>query len=65
MLAVGREGSETVVFLYGIGNQQQGLDLTRFVIGGVLGFVLALLSYAALQAGGAISAGGASSKSAK
>ena len=24
MLAVGREGSETVVFLYGIGNQQQG-----------------------------------------
>lgn len=51
MLAVGREGSETVVFLYGIGNQQQGQDLTGFVIGGVLGFVLALLSYAALQAG--------------
>ena len=34
MLAVGREGSETVVFLYGIGNQQQGQDLTGFVIGG-------------------------------
>jgi len=51
MLAVGREGSETVVFLYGIGNQQQGQELTGFVIGGVLGFVLALLSYAALQAG--------------
>jgi len=51
MLAVGREGSETVVFLYGIGNQQAGMDLTRFVIGGVLGFVLAVLSYAALQAG--------------
>lgn len=51
MLAVAREGSETVVFLYGIGHQQQGSDLTGFVIGGVLGFVLALLSYAALQAG--------------
>lgn len=51
MLAVAREGSETVVFLYGIGHQQQGADLTGFIIGGVLGFVLALLSYAALQAG--------------
>jgi len=51
MLAVAREGSETVVFLYGIGHQQQGTDLMGFVIGGVLGFVLALLSYAALQAG--------------
>ncbi|KJH80132.1 FTR1 family iron permease [Stutzerimonas stutzeri] len=51
MLAVAREGSETVVFLYGIGHQQQGMDLTSFVIGGLLGFGLALLSYAALQAG--------------
>lgn len=51
MLAVAREGSETVVFLYGIGHQQQGADLIGFVIGGVLGFVLALLSYTALQAG--------------
>ncbi|WP_313453530.1 FTR1 family iron permease [Stutzerimonas nitrititolerans] len=51
MLAVAREGSETVVFLYGIGHQQQGTDLNGFAIGGVLGFVLALLSYAALQAG--------------
>ena len=51
MLAVAREGSETVVFLYGIGHQQDGADLTSFVIGGVLGFALALLSYAALQAG--------------
>ncbi len=51
MLAVAREGSETVVFLYGIGHQQQGSDLTGFVIGGVLGFVLALASYFALQAG--------------
>ncbi|AJE14304.1 FTR1 family protein [Pseudomonas sp. S5(2021)] len=51
MLAVGREGSETVVFLYGIGNQQQGQDLTGFVIGGLLGFALALLTYGLLQAG--------------
>jgi len=51
MLAVAREGSETVVFLYGIGQQQNGSDLTGFIIGGVLGFALALLSYAALQAG--------------
>ncbi|MCQ4277501.1 FTR1 family protein [Pseudomonas stutzeri] len=51
MLAVAREGSETVVFLYGIGHQKDGADLTGFVVGGVLGFVLALLSYAALQAG--------------
>lgn len=51
MLAVAREGSETVVFLYGIGHQQHGADLTGFIIGGVLGFALALLSYAALQAG--------------
>ncbi|QGZ32403.1 FTR1 family iron permease [Stutzerimonas stutzeri] len=51
MLAVAREGSETVVFLYGIGHQQQGTDLTSFVIGGLLGFALALLSYFALQAG--------------
>ena len=51
MLAVAREGSETVVFLYGIGHQQNGSDLTSFMIGGVLGFALALLSYAVLQAG--------------
>lgn len=51
MVAVGREGSETVVFLYGFGNQQQGLDLANFALGGLLGFGLALLTYGALQAG--------------
>ena len=51
MVAVGREGSETVVFLYGFGNQQQGLDLAGFAFGGLLGFGLALLTYGALQAG--------------
>ena len=51
MVAVGREGSETVVFLYGFGNQQQGMDLASFALGGLLGFGLALLTYGALQAG--------------
>ena len=48
MLAVAREGSETVVFLYGIG-AQQGADWSWFALGGVLGFLLALATYAALQ----------------
>lgn len=51
LIAVGREGSETVVFLYGIGAQQQGLDLGRFALGGLLGFVLAVATFAALQLG--------------
>ncbi|WP_120997966.1 FTR1 family iron permease [Stutzerimonas urumqiensis] len=51
MLAVAREGSETVVFLMGIGAQQDGADLGRFALGGLLGFALALASYALLQAG--------------
>jgi high-affinity iron transporter len=49
LIAVGREGSETVVFLYGIGAQQQGLELGRFIFGGVLGFLLALVTFAVLQ----------------
>ncbi|MCY1262851.1 Ferrous iron permease EfeU [compost metagenome] len=49
MLAVAREGSETVVFLYGIGAQQQGAGLGYFALGGALGFVLALLTFAVLQ----------------
>ncbi|TLX56073.1 FTR1 family iron permease [Stutzerimonas nosocomialis] len=51
MLAVAREGSETVVFLYGIGYQQHGASLVGFAAGGVLGFGLALLTYASLRAG--------------
>lgn len=49
MLAVAREGSETVVFLSGIGAQQTGLGLLYFIIGGVIGFFLALLSFGLLQ----------------
>lgn len=49
MLAVAREGSETVVFLYGIGAQQQGAGLSLFVLGGLIGLVLALLTFALLQ----------------
>lgn len=51
MLAVGREGSETVVFLYGLGIHKQGAELGRFALGGALGLGLALLTFAALQAG--------------
>lgn len=51
MLAVGREGSETVVFLYGLGMHKQGLELWRFTLGGVLGLGLALLTFVLLQRG--------------
>ncbi len=49
MLAVAREGSETVVFLAGVGVQQQGTSLSFFILGGVLGFILALLTFWLLQ----------------
>jgi high-affinity iron transporter len=51
MLAVGREGSETVVFLYGLGMHKQGAELWQFVLGGMLGLGLALLTFMLLQAG--------------
>jgi high-affinity iron transporter len=51
MLAVGREGSETVVFLYGLGLHKQGAELWRFALGGALGLGLALLTFMLLQAG--------------
>lgn len=49
MLAVAREGSETVVFLSGIGAQQTGSSLIYFILGGVIGFILALISFGLLQ----------------
>lgn len=49
MLAVAREGSETVVFLSGIGAQQNGLALLYFILGGTIGFILAILSFILLQ----------------
>lgn len=51
MLAVGREGSETAVFLYGLGIHKQGAELWRFALGGALGFALALLTFVVLQTG--------------
>lgn len=51
MLAVGREGSETVVFLYGLGVHKQGAALWQFALGGAAGLGLALLTFMLLQAG--------------
>lgn len=49
MLAVAREGSETVVFLAGIGAQQKGTSIGLFILGGVIGLLLALLTFWVLQ----------------
>lgn len=50
-LAIAREGSETVIFLYGIGAQQHGVALGDFILGGVLGLLLGGLCFALLQMG--------------
>ncbi|MBP8925713.1 MAG: FTR1 family protein [Pseudomonadales bacterium] len=44
-LAVGREGAETVVFLYGAGMAQSGMDQIQFAANALLGFALALLTF--------------------
>lgn len=44
LLAVSREGSETVVFLYGAGAQLRGPELGLFAIGGAFGLVLSALT---------------------
>ena len=49
MLAVSREGSETVVFLYGSGAQLRGPQLGLFAIGGAMGLVLSGLTIALLH----------------
>jgi len=46
-LAVGREGSETVVFL--TGTIQQAASLSDFVIGALLGLALAIVTFVLLQ----------------
>ncbi len=51
LVAVAREGSETVIFLYGILSSGAAGDLLSGVGAGLSGFVLALLSYGLLQAG--------------
>lgn len=49
MLAVSREGSETVVFLYGAGARLQGPQLGLFAVGGVMGLVLSALTLILLR----------------
>ena len=51
LVAVAREGSETVIFLYGILSSGAAGDLFSGIGAGLFGFVLALLSYGLLQAG--------------
>lgn len=47
-IAVGREGAETVIFLYGAAAQEAGADL---LLGGLAGFLLALAAYGLLARG--------------
>ncbi|WP_420233942.1 FTR1 family iron permease [Pseudomonas sp. ABY48] len=49
LLAVSREGSETVVFLYGAGARLQGPQLGLFAIGALAGLVLSLLTVSLLH----------------
>ncbi|MDB6445674.1 FTR1 family protein [Pseudomonas sp. 21TX0197] len=49
LLAVSREGSETVVFLYGASARLQGTSLGLFAIGAVAGLALALLTVTLLH----------------
>jgi high-affinity iron transporter len=44
-LAVGREGAETVVFLYGAGMARTGMAQMQFAANATLGFGLALLTF--------------------
>lgn len=52
MLAVGRESAETVIFLYGIGMEQHGVEFAQFLGVAALGFVLALCTFWLLVKGG-------------
>ncbi len=53
-LAVAREGSETVIFLYGLGVGQAAHMLPSEIMGIVLGVTLALLTFYVLQLGSAV-----------
>ncbi len=50
-VAIAREGSETVVFLYGLGLSQQGEHLVSFSLSALLGFALAFATFGLLQLG--------------
>lgn len=51
VIAIAREGSETVIFLYGLGVQQQGGGLFTFLLSAAVGLGLALATFVLLQAG--------------
>lgn len=53
-IAVGREGAETVLFLYGLGLEQHGGTLVQMFIGAGIGFALALVSAWLIQRGSKI-----------
>ncbi|VVE37674.1 FTR1 family iron permease [Pandoraea iniqua] len=53
-LAIAREGSETAIFLYGIGFGQQGSVPLTMWLAVAIGFVLALLTFWLLQLGGKV-----------
>ena len=53
-VAIAREGSETVVFLYGLGLSQQGEHLVSFSLSALLGFGLAFATFGLLQLGGRV-----------
>jgi len=50
-VAIAREGSETVVFLYGLGLSQQGEHLASFIMSAIFGFGLAFATFWLLQLG--------------
>jgi high-affinity iron transporter len=50
-IAVGREGAETVLFLYGLGMEQSGGTLGRMLAGAGAGFALALVTAWLIQRG--------------
>lgn len=50
-IAVGREGAETVLFLYGLGLEQTGAELNRMLAGAGLGLVLAFATAWLIQRG--------------
>lgn len=54
LLAVAREGSEMVIFLYGTGLAQQGMDLLWFLGATAAGLALAGLTFWILQWGGKV-----------
>jgi high-affinity iron transporter len=53
-LAIAREGSETAVFLYGIGLGQQNESTGMLMLAAALGLLLAFLTFYLLQLGGKI-----------